>query len=120
MNVSIQGTHLALTDAIRQLVHDKLTDALRPLGDTDRDPIHAAIELEHRTRHYDDIAGVRAYRAEATVTGYGMTFRAEGSADELEPAVVAMKHELNRQVREWRGRLRDAQRSGARAAKPRG
>ena len=116
MNVSIQGTHLILTDDIRRLVEEKLADALRPLGDTDLDPIHVAIELEHRSGHYDENADVLAYRAEATVTGYGSTFRAEGSADELMQAVVEMKHKLTRQLRDWRARLRDAQRSGARRA----
>ncbi len=116
MNVSILGTNLTLTDEIRQLVEDKLSDAFRPLGDTNLDPVSVAIELEHRTGHLDKAADVRAYRAEATVSAYSTTFRTEGSADELLPAVVEMKHELTRQIRDWRAKLRDAQRSGARRA----
>lgn len=116
MKFSIQGTNLTLTDEIRELVEEKLADALRPLGDTNLDPVNAAIELERRGGHFDKAAEVHIFRAEATVTGYGETFRAEGSADELPKAIVEMKHVLTRQIRKWRSKLRTAQRSGARRA----
>lgn len=117
MNITIQGTHFDLTDKTRDLVEQKLADAFRPLGNTDLDPVQVQVEIERRTHHHDKAAAVRPYRAEATVTGYGQTFRAEGSADGLTQAVVEMKHELTRQFRDWRGQLRDVQRAGARRAK---
>ena len=120
MTISIQGTDFTLTDDIRELVESKLADAFRPLGRTNLDPVHVAVEIERRTTHLDAKANVHQYRAEATVTAYNSTFRAEGSDDNLLQAVVEMKHKLTRQVREWRGRLRTEQLKGARRADPGG
>ncbi|HLT46810.1 MAG TPA: ribosome-associated translation inhibitor RaiA [Rubricoccaceae bacterium] len=116
MIVSLKGTRLTLTSGIRRLVEDKLADAFRAFGDTDLAPVTVEVEVEHTTRRYRDLASARPYRAEATVHVPGATLRAEGSADDLEQAIVEMKHTLTRQIREWRAQRREASRQGARAA----
>jgi ribosome-associated translation inhibitor RaiA len=116
MNFALKGTRLPLIDAVYRLVDEKLTDAFRAFGGTDLDPVTVEVELEHTTRRYRDRAAALPYRAEATVYVPGATLRAEGSADELEPAVIEMKHALTRQIRAWREARRDAARQGAREA----
>lgn len=118
MDVRLQGTNLELTNELRTFVEEKMDDAYRMLGAADRDPVHVDIELEKTMRrHPHELEDQRRYRAEANVTVPGRLIRAEGSADDLHQAIVEMKHRLMREIREWRERVIDERRKGARQAK---
>lgn len=118
MDVQLQGTNLELTDELRAFVEEKMDDAYRMLGAMNRDPVHVDLELEKTTRrHPHEREEQQRYRAEANVTVPGRLIRAEGSADDIRQAVVKMKHRLMREIREWRERLIDERRQGARQAK---
>lgn len=118
MDVQLQGTNLELTDELRAFVEEKMDDAYRMLGAMSRDPVHVDLELEKTTRrHPNEREEQRRYRAEANLTVPGRLIRAEGSADDVRQAVVKMKHRLMREIREWRERLIDERRQGARQAK---
>lgn len=118
MLVQVQGTNLEITDELFAFTKDKLEDCFRMLGSLDRRPVQVDVELERTTRrHPKEREDQRLYRAEANVTVPGRLIRAEGSADTLQQSVVEMKHRLTRKLREWRERLIDERREGARHAK---
>jgi len=118
MLIRVQGTNLDLSDELYAFVKEKLNDAFRALGDLDRDPVQVDVELEETTRrHPQELEDQRRYRAEANVTVPGRLIRAEGSADTLQQSVVEMKHRLTREIREWREKMIDERREGARRAK---
>lgn len=118
MEVRLQGTNLDLTDELRAFVEEKMEDTYRVLGAMDRDPVQVDIELEKTTRrHPHELEDQRLYRAEANITVPGRLIRAEGSADTIRQAIVEMKHRLTREIREWRERVIDERREGARQAK---
>jgi ribosomal subunit interface protein len=118
MDVRIQGTNMELTEELYTFVEAKLEDSYRALGRLDRDPVQVDVELEETTRrHPHELEDQRRYRAEANVTVPGRLIRAEGSGDDIEQAIVAMKHRLTRELREWRERVIDERRAGGRRAK---
>jgi putative sigma-54 modulation protein len=117
MVVRVQGTNIDLSDELYAYVQDKLADCFRALGQLDTDSVHVDVELERTTRRHPQEQGERRYRAEANVTVPGRLIRAEGSADDMRSAVVEMKHRLTRELRDWRERMIDARRAGARKAK---
>jgi ribosomal subunit interface protein len=120
MDLNLQGTNLDLTREIRTFLNEKLEDCFRMLGNTDRDPVTFAVELEETTRrHPNEQEDQRRYRAEATVSVPGRTIRAEGSQDDLFESIVEMKHRLMRELRDWREKVTDERREGAREAKHR-
>jgi ribosomal subunit interface protein len=118
MLVRVQGTNLELSDELYTFVTEKLEDAVRALGATDRDPVQVNVELEETTRrHPQEREDERRYRAEATVTVPGRLIRTEGSADTLQQSIVEMKHHLTRELRKWREQMIDERRAGGREAK---
>lgn len=118
MVVRVQGTNVDLSDELYAYVQGKLADCFRALGQLDTDSVHVDVELERTTRrHPQEREDERRYRAEANVTVPGRLIRAEGSADDMRSAVVEMKHRLTRELRDWRERMIDVRRAGARKAK---
>ena len=118
MNVILQGTRIELTDDVRALVDDKLEDCLRPLGDTSLEPVTVNIEVELTTRrHPQERETEQLYRSEATVSVPGRVIRAEGTGPSLKRAVVQMKRKLTGEIRDWRNKVIDDSREGARFAK---
>jgi ribosomal subunit interface protein len=117
MNVTLQGTNVDLTDDIRAFVDAKLEESFRVLGDMNMDPVYVDVELEETTRKDQDRDDQKLYRAEVNVKVPGRLLRAEESAQDLEQAIVQMKHTLTRELRKWHDRLVDESRKGARRAK---
>lgn len=118
MEVNVQGTNLDLTPEITAYLDEKLEETFRALGSVDRDPILVDVELEDTTRrHPHELDDQRRYRAEATVSVPGRVLRAVGSEDDLFQSIVSMKQILQRELREWRARVTDDRRQGAREAK---
>ncbi|GEM_PF-5404932 len=118
MLVRVQGTNIDLTDDLYAFVRDKLEDCFRMLGSLNRSSVQVDVELEETTRrHPKELEDARRYRAEANVTVPDRLIRAEGSADTIHQSIVEMKHRLTREIREWRERVIDQRREGARRAK---
>ncbi|MEZ4701568.1 MAG: HPF/RaiA family ribosome-associated protein [Rhodothermales bacterium] len=118
MNVTLQGTHLELTEELRALVMEKVVDCFHVLGDMNLDAVFLDIELERTTRRHPlERDTEQQYRAEALVNLPGHTIRTEGSAPDVEQAIVQLKHSLSRELREWRERVIDRARKGGRDAK---
>jgi len=118
MLVQVQGTNVEITDDLYAFTKDKLEDCFRMLGSLDRRPVQVDVELEETTRrHPKELEDQRRYRAEANVTVPERLIRAEGSADTIQQSIVEMKHRLTRELRDWRERLIDERREGARRAK---
>jgi len=118
MDIQLQTTNLDLTDALRTAIYNKLDDALRALGSVSREAVRVHVEVEKTTRrHPQEREDERLYRAEANVTVPGRLIRAEGSGDDVERAIVEMKHHLTREIRSWREHLIETRRRGGREAK---
>ena len=120
MNINLRGTNLELTSDLREQVREKIGSSLRAFGSMNLEPAHIDIELERTTRrHLNAREREQLYRAEATVSLRGHTFRVEESAMELDLAIVQLKHTLTRDIRKWRERIIENGRKGARKAKQR-
>ena len=118
MNITIKGTNLSLTDALRDLVEQKILDSLRALGGMNKESVRVAVELERTTHRYiQSKHNEQLYRAEATVSLPGHTLRVEESAKDIEQAIIKLKHTLTRDIRKWREHLIHSRRQGARKAK---
>lgn len=118
MNISIQGSNIDLSNELREFVQKKIDDSLRVLSSMNQESISIAIELEYTTRRYiHEKENKQSYKAEATIGLPGHTLRVEESAMDIERAVVKLKHTLTRDLREWKRRLIENQRNGARKVK---
>ena len=118
MLVRVQGTNVDLDDDLYEFTKGKLEDTFRALGALNRESVQVDVELEETTRrHPKEREDERRYRAEANITVPGRLIRAEGSADTMQQSIVEMKHNLTREIREWREKLIDERREGGRRAK---
>ena len=101
MNISIKGTGCELSNDSRALIEKKLAALGKFTGDG---PSMLSFEIE------ESIGVVRSgakYRAEGTLSVDGKAFRAEAASDTLEGAVDRVRDELARELRGFRGRVRD-------------
>lgn len=115
MNVVVQGTHVELTEPIKDFVNEKVDDALRPFGEMKTDPaLKVNVELEANRGHHRK--GEDVFRAEATLTVRGSVLRVEAFADDMYRAITQMKHMLTREIRQWREKRITVARDGARSA----
>ena len=117
MKTTLQGTNLDLNDRIRDFVDRKVEEALKVVGNMDRDPLTVDVELEKTTRKDRDADIHEKFRAEVNVGIPGRLIRAEKSAADLEQAITAMSDALKRELKDWHDRLIDEKRKGGRKAK---
>jgi putative sigma-54 modulation protein len=92
MTVTIKGTNLDLTPALKRYATDKVLG----LGKFFPTITLAAIELERTTRHHQK---GEIWRAEANLRATGHLFRAEAAAGDIYAAVDALKDELKRELK---------------------
>ncbi len=115
MNVVVQGTHVELTSLLKDFVHEKIDDALRPFGEMKDDPaLKVDVELEANKGHHRK--GEDVFRAEATLSVRGTVLRVEAFSDDMYNAITQMKHKLTREIRSWREKRITVARDGARSA----
>lgn len=97
MNLILSGRGVDLDDSLRRYATEKLTRAQRFFDRI----IKMEVELtEERTRH-----GVE-HRAEVTVQTPGDTLRAHGEGSDHFAAIDKATHRLERQLKRFKGRLR--------------
>lgn len=118
MNISIQGTNIDLSQALRELVQQKIGQSLRVLGSINQESISIAIQLENTSgRYVHTKENEQLYKAVATIGLPGHTFRIEESAMDIDRAIIKLKHTMTRDLREWKKRLIESRRNGARKVK---
>ena len=101
MTVTIKGTNLDLTPALKRYAMDKALALLKFFPSI----TIARIELERTTKHHRK--GV-VWRAEANLKAPQHLFRAEALAGDIYSAIDMLVDELKRELRALKGRRLDA------------
>ncbi len=124
MKLKIQGTNIEINKALREFVEEKL-GSLRKFhedlrtrdkleGDGMEERVDMEVELE-KTR--PDQRKGKIFRAEAQFLLSGKLFRSEAIESDIKSAVVEVKDELQRQIKEFKGKKRAKLEKGGRRAK---
>ena len=125
MKFSIQGTNIKLSKPLRVWVRKKLGKLSRlhkdmrkkddlPGSGGEEERVEMEVELE-KTR--PDQRKGRIFRAEAQFSLGGRLFRAEARRENIRKAVVDVREQLKRQLKEFKGKQRTRFEKGARKAK---
>lgn len=103
--ISLKGTHIELTDAIKGYVDAKLS-AIEKFT-TDMGVAEISVECGRTSEHHNK---GNVYRCEMNLQVPGKLLRAEREAEDLYAAIDLVKDELVRQVKDHKGILSDAHR----------
>ena len=109
MNISIKGTNLDLTPAVKQYVADKVNN----LEKYTNKGMSAWVELE-RDRHHNkgDVM-----RAEIMLQADGKILRAEASSEDIYASIDLLIPKIREQISKLSDRAKTLARRGARSAK---
>lgn len=99
MQIILKGTHIELTDDIRELVEEKIGSLNRFLHDLDPASVEARVEVGIPSEH---TVSRGIHRAEVNLTLPGALLRAETENAELSAALTEVRDELERQVERYR------------------
>ena len=99
MRIILKGTHIQLTDDIRDLVEEKIGSLSRFLEDLDPASVEARVEVGIPSEH---IVSRTIHRAEVNLRLPGTLLRAETENPELSAALTEVRDELERQVEKYR------------------
>lgn len=103
--VEILGTNIELTEAIKKYVHDKLQVVAKLTTKFEPCDVRVDVGMDGKHHKKGDI-----YRAEFNLTIPGTMLRAEAKKDELYAAIDVAANELRRQVKDYKEKMRDADR----------
>ena len=99
MRIILKGTHIQLTDDIRDLVEEKIGSLSRFLEDLDPASVEARVEVGIPSEH---IVSRTIHRAEVNLRLPGTLLRAEAENPELSAALTEVRNKLERQVERYR------------------
>lgn len=109
MNINIQGTHIELTDSIRDYL-DKRIAGLDKMVDSETAEANAQVELGRTSSHHKS---GDVFRAEINITVEGKYLRAVSEKEDLYSAIDDMKDEIFREVKKHKDRHRSLVRRGS-------
>jgi len=111
--VSIKGTNLELTDAIKEYLNKKL-ESIEKLTSHFEPMAEIAIEVGRTSMHHNkgDV-----HRAEMNLQVPGSLLRSECTAEDLYEAIDLCKDELTRQLKEYKDLHMERERGGQRPDK---
>lgn len=103
--VEIVGSHIELTDAIKKYVEDKLQVVAKLT--TKFEPCDVQADVGKTSEHHrkGDV-----FKAEFNLSIPGVKLRSEAKKDDLYAAIDVAVNELRRQVKDYKEKLRDADR----------
>ncbi len=124
MRINIQGTNLNITSSLRKWVDKKLGSLSRLHKDmSKKDEVSEGVvdervdmEVELEKTRPDQRKG-KIFRAEAQFGLGGKIFRAEAVKKNIRSAVVEVRNQLQRQVKQFKGKRKTEFEKGARRAK---
>ncbi len=124
MRINIQGTNINVTSSLRKWVVKKLGSLSRLHKDMrKKDELsgggvdeRVGMEVELEKTRPDQRKG-KIFRAEAQFGLGGKIFRAEALKRNIRSAVVEVRHQLQRQLKEFKGKRKTEFEKGARRAK---
>ncbi len=108
MNINIKGTHIELTDAIRNYVHEKLGAIQKVISRVDE--AFAQVEVGKESMHH---AKGDVFRAEINVQADGKSFYAVVIKDDLYAAIDELKDEIQEKIKSSKQKSRSLFRRGA-------
>ncbi len=111
--VSLKGTNIELTDAIKTYVEDKV-EMLKKLTSSFGDAVEMRAEVGKSTNHH---AKGPFMRAEMQVHLPGKVVRAVEEAEDLYAAIDKAKDQVRRQIKDYKEKARDAMQRAERPGK---
>lgn len=124
MRINIQGTNINITSSLKEWTEKKLGSLSRLHKDMRKkdelsggvvdERVEMEVELE-KTR--PDQRKGKIFRAEAQFGLGGKIFRAEAVKRNIRSAVVEVRHQLERQLKQFKGKRKAEFEKGARRAK---
>lgn len=117
MKISIKATNFKLTPSIEKWVLEKLGSLEKFIEKFDETGVAECwVEVGKTTRHHRKGP---FFRAEADIRVPGVILRAEACEKELKMAIVRVKDELQRQIKNYKGKISAKEKRGARIGKKR-
>ena len=108
MNITIKGTNLDLTPAIKQYVEEKIGHLDKFIGANE-----AKVELEKDKHHQTGLV----FRAEVNMMVGGKMMRAEALSEDIYASVDLVVPKLKEQISKFKDKKNTLSRQGARDAK---
>jgi putative sigma-54 modulation protein len=99
MNITISGSHIDLTEALKNHVHNEFTK-IKKLLDSDT---HIAVEIGKTTNHHNK---GNIFKAEAHVKAPGSDYFVEIIHDDLYTAIKMLANDLSEQIIESKNKQR--------------
>ena len=110
MNISIKGTNLDLTPAVKQYVDEKIGAMAKYIKG---ESVECKVELERDRKHQTGLV----FRAEVMVHAGGKLMRAEARGEDMYSAIDLVVPKIKEQISKFKNKQTTMQRRGARAAK---
>ena len=101
--ISLLGTNMDLTDAIKKYVDDRIRTFEKFTANFEPD-VELRVEVGKTTNHHSKGP---FFRAEMQLAVHGDSFRAEKTAEDLYAAIDAARDDLKRQLHDHKERLSD-------------
>ncbi len=116
MKISLKWTNLEPIESIDVFVEEKINDLEKFIKNyVNTGVAEAWVEVSRTTKHHKK--GEFVYRAEADIRLPGEILRAEAIHKDLRQAIVRVKDELQRQIKNYRGTKEAKVKRGARLVK---
>ncbi len=112
MNINIKGTHIELTPAITNYVHDKLDSLKKVLSDVDGAFISVEVGKDSQHHNKGDI-----FKAEVRVNARGKDYHTVITKDDLYAAIDEMRDEIMEKVKSEKDKANSLYKRGARQVK---
>lgn len=108
MNINIKGTHIELTDAITQYVHDKLGSLDKLIND--KKGAFFQVEVGKDSQHH---AKGDVFRAEVNLKADGIDYYSVVMKDNLYSAIDELRDEISEKLKSEKNKSRSRFRRGA-------
>ncbi len=113
MNLQIKGTGIDLTPEIKNYISNKLDTAGRMMDAPESEALFV-VGVGMDTKHHKQ---GEIFRAECNASAPGKKIRAVSTKDDLYAAIDDMKDDVERQLKDLKGRKENLFRRGARSVK---
>ncbi len=121
MEISIKSKNIEVSDHAKEYIEKKLLSIVRFLPHTmegeeeDREEVGERADRIILEVEVEEARGV--FRSEVHLSLPGKTIRVEDTADTLKESIDKARHELEREVKEYKEKKRDMARKGGQEAK---
>lgn len=116
MIINLKGTQLDLTFSLKKFIEIKLQRLQKYIDHIDKNNVAMVdVEVGRTTRHHKKGSGV--YRAEINLSIPQKLLRAEATGENIRSALLESVREIEREIRKYKTKYRDARIRTARRSK---